>query len=360
MRLVRRCVSVLSALFLLLHVHGFHSTRQFSARGGERLSMVGSVRVGGMPSMMDTLLRKASSALFPPVERALPHNAVDPAVEVPPMSLPWKASISPSRTLAYMPALENQLDLIRLLGMKCVSMEERFLYRSSGVKPARIGNLCFSCDRFRKVRLTYFDAGESVQVFNALWYPALEYDAPLLGVDLISLGPKRVLSVVDFQPLHPTAEYAAKYIAPMEGTRSKYPDLHGKMSGKFYDDTSFFSSQMLFGRFTDESKVESVVLPSHAEYLQSYVDMVHALSPNSDPKAVEVVRARQTAYDTYSARKDPAVGLFDAYFGQEWSRDFVYEFLFDSAMPPLEKDSPSTHSFSVNAATGVPTITPRR
>ena len=166
---------------------------------------------------------------------------------------------------------------------------------------------------------------------------------------------------MDFQPLHPTAEYSAKYISPLEGIRSKYPDLHGKMSGKFYDDTSFFSQQMLFGRFTDESKVESVVLPSHAEYLNAYVDLLQRSVPNADAAAVDVVKTRQAAYDTYSASKDPAVGLFDAYFGQQWSRDFVYSFLFDRATPPAaDQASTATHTFQVDAATGRPSIAPKQ
>jgi hypothetical protein len=79
-------------------------------------------------------------------------------------ALPWRLSVSPTRKLAYMKALEAQLDMIKSLGMRCVSIDERFVHHTSTVKPARIGNLCFESERFRKVRLTYFDAGESVQV----------------------------------------------------------------------------------------------------------------------------------------------------------------------------------------------------
>ena len=353
-----------------LHAHAYLRTplQQHQRRGYRAARPV--QMVVALPPFMTSLLRKASSASSGTLttggasaasaSASASAAASASATASASVELPWATSVSPKRSLAYMPALATQLDLIRALGMKCVSVEERFVHQSSTVKPARIGNLCFESDKFRKVRLTYFDAGESVQVFNALWYPAFEYDAPLLGVDLISLGPTRVLSVVDFQPLHPTAEYSVKYIAPLEPIRSKYPDLHGKMSGKFYDDTSFFSSQMLFGRFTDESKVDGVVLPSHAEYLAAYVDLVLRSSPNVDPAAVEVVKARQAAYDTYSAAKDPAVGLFDAYFGQQWSRDFVYDFLFDRATPPSSAASQSTHSFKVDAQTGVPTISPKR
>ena len=160
--------------------------------------------------------------------------------------------------------------------------------------------------------------------------PSFEYDVPMLGVDLISLGKQRVLSVIDMQPLHPDEGYSQKYIQTdkISGIKARYPDLQGKLSGKIYDDTSFFSANMLFGRFTDESKLKPVVHPAHSEYLAAYHEMVASATPNHDPEAMKIVRQRQAAYDKYSAEKDPAVGLFDSYFGKDWSDDFVHSFLF--------------------------------
>ena len=120
-------------------------------------------------SALGNFLRKATAGVLG--ERAtlseprlMPSPLPSSATDVSAMALPWATSVSPTRKLAYMPALETQLDLIRALGMTCVSIEEQFVHRSSNVKAARIGNLCFTHPRFRKVRLTYFDAGESVQV----------------------------------------------------------------------------------------------------------------------------------------------------------------------------------------------------
>ena len=49
--------------------------------------------------------------------------------------------------------------------------------------------------------MTYFDGGQSLQVFNSLWYPTFDRpDAPLLGVDLLRFGPKKFLCIVDAQP----------------------------------------------------------------------------------------------------------------------------------------------------------------
>lgn len=91
-------------------------------------------------------------------------NEQSPEVALPTNNLPWKESINPSRKLTYMSMFNHQLEIVKAMGMKEVSLEEHIVYRSSSVKPARIGNMCFQNEQFRKVRMTYFDAGDAVQV----------------------------------------------------------------------------------------------------------------------------------------------------------------------------------------------------
>jgi 15,16-dihydrobiliverdin:ferredoxin oxidoreductase len=248
-----------------------------------------------------------------------------------------------------MAMLKAQLNNIRNLGLEEVGLEDKFSYVTSQKKVARMSSMCFQGGNFRKVRLSYFDAGNSVQVFNSLWYPSYEHDSPLLGLDLISIGPNRVMCVCDFQPLYPTPEYSAIHIDALSSIRNKYPDLHGTLSGKIYDDTSFFSKQMLFGRFTDELKVQSVVGPALEEYLGAYISAVSNSTPNKDPKAMAAVQERQRAYDSYSAAKDPAIGLFEAYFGKEWAHSFVHDFLFDLSGDDTKTAAPpAVHNFQLN------------
>jgi hypothetical protein len=96
-------------------------------------------------------------------------------------SLPWKQSIDTSRTLSYMPMLESTLKTMNQYNFKRCKIDDKFHYQTSSLKPARISSMSFENEVFRKVRMTYFDAGESVQVFNALFYPHYQYDLPLLG-----------------------------------------------------------------------------------------------------------------------------------------------------------------------------------
>eukprot|EP01033_Poteriospumella_lacustris_P006703 gene6703-4834_t len=279
----------------------------------------------------------------------------------------WESSIAKGKALSYSSFFQHQHSLLQKLSFQKSPLDPDFSCRESRLRPARIGNLCFSGGKFRKVRMTYFDGGEAVQVFNTLWYPRYEYDLPLLGVDLISLGTQRVLSVMDFQPLFPSAEYSQNHIDFLRPIREKYPDLHGTMSGKIYDDISFFSSQMLYGRFTDESKLSSTVLPAFTEYLAAYLQHAEKVEANHDPQFLATVKARQAEYDAYSALKDPAVGLFDAYFGKEWSDRFVHEYLFShSPRSNTEKATTSAfdtqvvskraHNVKVDATTGVVSI----
>lgn len=259
-------------------------------------------------------------------------------------SLPFTSSIVDNCHLSYMDATTHQLNIMKEYNFISNDVEEKFYTRTSDVKPAQIANMKFSNDIFRNVRMTYFDGGDGVQVYNSLFYPSYEYDLPLLGIDLISLGRKRVLAVVDFQPLHPTEEYSNKYIDHLTPIREKYESLQGTLSGKIYDDTSFFSKNMLFGRYSDESKVDSDVIPAFKEYLNAYMNMAKDAVPVFDDSRMAEVKERQKAYDVYSAIKDPAVGLFDAYFGKEWSRSFVHDYLFE--LSDIEDQADPIHKLS--------------
>lgn len=68
------------------------------------------------------------------------------------------------------------------------------------VSGSRCNSMSFTSPDVRKARLTYFDAGNKVQVFNAVIYPDPSLNMPLLGIDLISFGGKH-LAGIDFQPL---------------------------------------------------------------------------------------------------------------------------------------------------------------
>mmetsp|Transcript_3195 Transcript_3195/g.6474 ORF Transcript_3195/g.6474 Transcript_3195/m.6474 type:complete len:418 (+) Transcript_3195:153-1406(+) len=252
--------------------------------------------------------------------------------------MPWTTTIGRSDEedpLLYMPFWEWQLQFMQeslsnLHPIECSTLNDIDVsFNENKDKRARIVNHCYASDEYRKIRMTYYDAGDSVQVFNSVWYPDAKYNLPVLGIDLLSFNRKRYLAIVDFQPLHESEQdHATTYEHILKPIKDKYDNLKGRMSSKFYDETQFFSKEMLFARFEDGKIVYDDLFPAFKSYVQTHLDLLKATPPASNPEDIQFVFERQRAYDTYSADRDPAAGLFAAMFGKEWAEDFIYDFLF--------------------------------
>jgi len=285
------------------------------------------------------------------------------------VTLPFQSSIAgPNADLTFdsfwewhMSFLEKNLSGLR--SVDCTSRDSvaygdtstsryfnNFAYSENVLKQARIHNRCFASDDFRKIRMTYYDGGERCQVFNALWYPRHGSNLPVLGVDLLAFGSskpntkKRYLAIVDFQPVdailegHPRPQYEQDIMAPI---RKKYPSLHGKMTERFYDETQFFSHEMLFGRFDDDdTDAVAQTFPAFTEYVKAYAELVEKEQQQHQDYDYltlklleEAAKERQVAYDNYSADRDPAKKMFEGVFGKEWAEEFVHGFLFSLSSP---------------------------
>jgi 15,16-dihydrobiliverdin:ferredoxin oxidoreductase len=79
--------------------------------------------------------------------------------------------------------------------------------------------------------------------------------------------------------------------------------------------------------------VKTRVFEAFKDYLNLYWQMLAEATPSTDPVAVQRIVRAQKDYDQYSADRDPASGLFSSYFGHEWAEKFLFEFLFEDAMP---------------------------
>ena len=247
--------------------------------------------------------------------------------------MPWSSTIGSSDhpdPLLYMPFWEWQIQHMKenLTNLRADETAlSNFGYKDNQDKKARIVNQCYTSDEYRKIRMTYYDAGDNTQVFNSVWYPDPKYNLPVLGIDLLAFNRKKYLAIVDFQPLHANEEdHAVTYEHRLRPIKDQYESLKGRMSSKFYDETQFFSQQMLFARFEDESVVNKDLFPAFKRYVNLHNKLVKQVE--GDEAGVEDVLARQRDYDTYSAERDPATGLFAAMFGKEWADNFVFDFLF--------------------------------
>jgi len=248
--------------------------------------------------------------------------------------MPWSDTIGKTdydNPLLYMPFWEWQIDFMKdtLTNLRPHDCVAEYEYKDNTDKKARIVNQCYQSDEYRKIRMTYYDAGDGTQVFNSVWYPNPAYNLPVLGIDLLSFNRKKFLAIVDFQPIHEIeSDHAQTYEHRLQPIKDQYESLKGRMSSKFYDETQFFSQQMLFARFDDEKIVSRDLLPAFQQYVELHTQLVSETSPSYSTDEQELILGRQTEYDTYSAERDPATALFANMFGKEWADEFVFDFLF--------------------------------
>ena len=222
------------------------------------------------------------------------------------------------------------------------NLPPHYINKLSDKKAARVGSKCYAVkDMFRKIRMTYVDAGETLQVLNSVWYPEYQYDLPILGIDLLYFGKSKIITVIDFQPLSQKEEYTKKYIDPLKPIKEKYPLLQGTISNRYYEDTRWFSEGMLFSRMENEEDIMKVLYPAYKEYMSMYTDMMKnvketetvlntIMSPEEKKIKEDWIKAKHDEYDEYNMIRDPAGKMFQTYFGKEWADDYMANFLFEN------------------------------
>ncbi len=181
---------------------------------------------------------------------------------------------------------------------------------------------------FRRWRVTKMDGGSSIQVLNSVAYPEYTNAQPLMGIDLLWFGKSsKLVSVLDFQPLIQDKVYFERYFEGLKQLQKQFPKLKNQDKMRSFDPNQYFSPWVLFCRGGLEEAEESLPLAFNS-FLDCYWDLKDISSRNGlDLSPSEVMRL-QIDYDTYSAKKDPAHGLFVSYFGKLWADRFLNDFLF--------------------------------
>ena len=187
----------------------------------------------------------------------------------------------------------------------------------------------YQSPKLRQIRAAHVQGGSALQVLNFVIFPHLNYDLPFFGGDLVTL-PGGHLIALDMQPLfHDDLSYQAKYSQPIMPIFESYQQ-HLPWGGDFPEEAKqFFSPAFLWTRPKETEAVETHVFGAFQEYLQAYLDFVDRAEPVTDPEYLAEIKAAQLRYLHYRAEKDPARGMFNRFYGSEWTEEYIHGFLFD-------------------------------
>ncbi len=183
---------------------------------------------------------------------------------------------------------------------------------------------------FRRWRVTRLDAGNKLQVLNSVAYPQYNNDMPIMGIDLLWFESQgKLVSVLDFQPLKQDKIYLERHFLGLRKLRESFPELANQEHMNSFDPNQYFSPWVLFCKGGIE-EAQGPLLLAFKDFLKIYLALQLSSSESPSDIEPEEVKLLHDSYDNYSLERDPAHGLFSAYFGQEWSDRFAREFLFPS------------------------------
>ncbi|MGK7927070.1 MAG: phycoerythrobilin:ferredoxin oxidoreductase [Spirulina sp.] len=235
----------------------------------------------------------------------------------------------------YQPFLDYAIaTLKKYLDLEPYPIPEGFERKSamtgSKKKPQEVltTSYAYSAPKLRQIRAAHVQGGAALQVLNFVIFPQLHYDLPFFGADLVTL-PGGHLIALDMQPLfRDDPSYQEKYTQPIWKTfQTHQKDL--PWGGDFPEEAQpFFSPAFLWTRPTETEVVETKVFAAFKDYLNAYLKFVETVELAPEEQLPDIKTA-QLNYLRYRAEKDPARGMFQRFYGPEWTEEYIHGFLFD-------------------------------
>ena len=190
-----------------------------------------------------------------------------------------------------------------------------------------IKNWLYESPRYRKWRITKLDGGDKLQVFNTVAYPNFKSEFPILGADILWFGTsQKLLAIFDYQPLIQEKTYLHTYCSSLDFIKNQYSVFDNNKMKNIYDSKKYFSPWVMICRGNKlnlDRDLNSIFFIFVSEYLR-----INKLNHKNQFLNFEQIKNNQIDYDKYSAEKDPADKLFNNFFGEAWTENFIKNFLF--------------------------------
>ena len=211
-----------------------------------------------------------------------------------------------------------QLDIIKSLNLTQkvnIDFSEKY---SSINNNTYINNLYFSNSQFRKVRLTNF-VSENKQMFNSVWYPSYEYDAPILSIHLVNygknkLGKDRAMCFVNLVEIEKN-----KYTQPFIELKQNYPELNENNIKPLLPYEKYLNDAMLYAHIYDFNKFQTILPEALKTYFAIYLNTFQKTTD------IDLVKEKHIEYNNFRAKTDLHFMPKD-FFEPEWYSAMIQDY----------------------------------
>ena len=206
--------------------------------------------------------------------------------------------------------------------MKQISVKSEFSNKTSNISNAILHNYYFENFEFRRVRLSYLITNET-QMFNSVWYPSIEYDCPILSIDLINFEGNKSLCFLNLVNIYDNHDYLQKYEIPFLNIKKKYPELSENAGIHLLPFKNFLSKAMLYGHVYDSTKFNTTIPLVLDDYINKYTNMFIKKPVNK-----YVIRDKHRSYNDFRYNIENNNYVTKRYFDNNWYTRLLNEYYF--------------------------------
>ncbi|KAL6781439.1 PCYA1 [Auxenochlorella protothecoides x Auxenochlorella symbiontica] len=190
-------------------------------------------------------------------------------------------------------------------------------------------NRAYQTRVFRKVHLEVGIRQDNIQILHCTMYPRLEYDLPILSIDVVSVKDRITLALADPCPVNADLRLPEFYAQPIREMQERYS------LGKARDIPAWASSIL--------SPLAVVTSPATPEEVGNFIkyaitlvryhtEVGRIIDPVSGAGAaarLQTIRAAHKHYCTQNLRNLKTRRMLEASFGVEWSDKYLRHIMFD-------------------------------
>ncbi len=179
-------------------------------------------------------------------------------------------------------------------------------------------------DTFSWVNMSDSTIAFFMKMHTLLFVPDSRYNLPLMSVDIIFMGKRRVFVIEIIDPAGIEDENIRKHYARMRKLKPAAELLREAPVTRWYKDIVMdFSIHTKLDRNADE-----LILATYKNYMDAYAAMVAEAQPTA-PEISSTIREKQEWYaETLTNQGGPAVDLLAKMMGREKQREYTWTVMF--------------------------------
>jgi len=180
-------------------------------------------------------------------------------------------------------------------------------------------------ERFKRVNTLDATIGIFMKMYTLLILPNYNYNLPMLSVDIIFIGGKRVFVIEIIDPARIKDENLETHYKKMRAWKPKVDSLEkSEVEMEWAENTvTDFSIHSRADRTQDK-----LLFEIYKSYLGTYIDMAKKAEPLSPGLSGKVQQGMEWYVNTLLAKGGPAVNVFKTLLGPEKQQEYVRTVMF--------------------------------